>query len=456
MRARTVALALALAPALAAATPETERYWPTWRGPSGNGSHAHADPPITWSETKNVRLKIPIPGRGLSSPVVWGDRVFVMSAVPLDPTGYAAAQQAAADKQTRGEWPPKVAPLEQRFLVMAFSRADGGLLWQRMAAQSVPHEGHYVDSSWSCASPVTDGKRLVAHFGSRGTYAYDLDGQLLWDVDLGDMTTRNSFGEGSSPAMFGDTVVINWDHEGDSFVVALDAGTGRERWRTARTGEVTSWATPLIVEVGDRQQVVVPATGKSRGYDLGSGRELWSVSGMTTNVIPSPVALDGHVFLTSGYRGSMLQAIALDRAQGPLEETKAVVWSYDRDTPYVPSPLLYDGALYFLKRFDNILTVLDAKTGSVVRGAERLTGLGDIWASPVGAAGRIYLFDREGKALVLSAGQSVAVLAQNQLDGVVDATPAVVEREMWVRTRTHLYCLAEPPAEPLAWSRSGT
>lgn len=439
-------LLLGLGPVAADAPPDAEKYWPTWRGPTGNGSHAHADPPIAWSETKNVRFKIPIPGRGLSSPVVWGDRVFVMSAVPVDQAGYAAAHQAAADKQTRGEWPPEVKPNEQRFLVMAFSRTDGGLLWQRTATQSVPHEGHYVDSSWSCASPVTDGKRVLAHFGSRGTYAYDLDGQLLWHVDLGDMTTRNGFGEGSSPAIFDDTVVINWDHEGASFVVALDAATGRERWRTPREGEVTSWATPLIVAAGGGRQVVVPATGKSRGYDLESGRELWSLSGMTTNAIPSPVTLDGHVFLTSGYRGAMLQAVALDRAKGPLEGTEAVAWTYDRDTPYVPTPLLYDGALYFFKRFDNILTVLDAKTGSVVREAERLSALGNVWASPVAAAGRVYLLDRDGKALVLSAAPKFEVLAENQLDGVVDATPALVEREMWVRTRTHLYCLLEPLA----------
>jgi outer membrane protein assembly factor BamB len=427
----------------AAATAESDRYWPAWRGPRANGTHPHADPPIEWSETKNVRFKIPIAGLGLSSPVVWGDRVFVLTTVALDPAGYRAAQQAASDAQARDEWPPKVAPVAQRFIVLAYSRVDGGLVWQRTALERVPHEGHYVDSSWACASPVTDGKRLIAHFGSNGTYAYDLDGQLLWHVDLGDMTTRNSFGEGSSPALHGDFVVINWDHEGESFVVALDAATGKERWRTARPGEVTSWATPLIVAHGPGRQVVVPATGRSRGYDLETGSELWSVGGMTVNTIPTPTHRDGVVYLTSGYRGAMLQAVALERARGSLEESDALVWTYERDTPYVPSPLLYDDAIYFLKNFKNILTVLDARTGQPRSEAQRLPELGDIWASPVGAAGRVYVFDRGGKALVLRHGAGLDVLATNALDGDVDATPALVDREMWVRTRTHLYCLAQ-------------
>ena len=171
------------------------------------------------------------------------------------------------------------------------------------------------------------------HFGSNGTYAYDLEGELLWQVDLGDMTTRRGFGEGSSPALHKDSLIINWDHEGDSFIVALDKRTGKELWRTERPGEVTSWSTPLVVEHESGTQVIVSSTGFSRGYDFETGKELWRLAGMTVNSIPTPLHLDGTVFLASGYRGNMLQAVDLGRAKGDLEGSDAVLWQYERDTP---------------------------------------------------------------------------------------------------------------------------
>ncbi|MDH3785590.1 MAG: PQQ-like beta-propeller repeat protein [Acidobacteriota bacterium] len=415
--------------------------WPNWRGPLHSGVSPDGDPPVEWSETRNVRFKVEVPGRALSSPVVWGDRIFVMSSMSIDSAAYAASQKAAAEVLERNEWPPEVPPVEQRFLVMAYSRVDGTLIWQRAAVQQVPHESHYIDSAWSCASPVTDGKRVYAHFGSNGTYAYDMNGQLLWQIDLGDMTTRRGFGEGSSPALHKDTLVINWDHEGDSFLVALDAATGKERWRTARPDEVTSWATPLIVEHDGKPQIVIPATGRSRGYDLATGRELWSISGMTVNTIPTAVHRNGLVYLASGYRGTMLQAVDLAQASGELEESDALRWVHDRDTPYVPSLLLYDDTLYFIKHFKNILSVLDADSGKPRRPPERLEALGSIWASPVGAAGRVYVFDRDGTAVVFEQGAEMKVLAVNKLDGVIDATPAIVEDTIYVRTRSHLYGL---------------
>ncbi len=194
--------------ALALAAQEAAGYWPQWRGPLHTGQSPAGDPPISWSENNNVAFKIELPGLGLASPVVWGDRVFVLSAVAVDPAAYAVSQQVAADKQQRKEWPPAVEPVRQRFLVLAYSRHDGSLIWQRTAAERVPHESHYIDASWASASPLTDGRRLFANFGSNGLFAYDLDGQQLWQVDLGDMTTRNGFGEGSSPALFGDTLVL--------------------------------------------------------------------------------------------------------------------------------------------------------------------------------------------------------------------------------------------------------
>lgn len=416
--------------------------WPQWRGPLGNGTSPDGDPPVTWSEEENVRFKVAVPGRGLASPVVWGEQIFLLTAEAADPAAYEASRKAAAEVLERKEWPPAVRPVRQRFLVLALSRDDGRVVWKRTAREHVPHESHYIDSSWASASPVTDGERLFAFFGSNGLFAYDLTGKLLWEKDLGDMKTRNGHGEGSSPALYGDLLLVNWDHEDDSFVVALDKKTGAERWRTERPGEVTSWATPVVVRNGDSAHVIVPASGQSRGYDLATGAELWRLGGMTDNVIPTPVERDGLVYLTSGKRGAMLQAVAVAKARGDLEGSDAVAWSYDRHTPYVPSILLYDDRLYFLKQNKNILTCLDAATGEVVIPETRLEGVTSVWASPVGAAGRVYVVDRDGTTLVLAAGDEYRVLASNHLDDRFDASPAVVGKDLYLRGRHHLYALS--------------
>lgn len=430
--------------------------WQRWRGPEHNGTAPDAEPPIHWSEEKNVRFKVDLPGRGLASPIVVGERIYLLSAVAADSDAYARSQEAAAEKLRKQEWPPSVDPVPQRFVISARSTRDGALIWQRTAAERVPHESHYIDSSWASASPVSDGEILLAQFGSNGLFAYDLDGDFLWQVDLGDMRTRSGFGEGSSPAIFGDTVVVNWDHEDDSFIVALERMTGKELWRTARPDEVSSWATPLVVAPDEhyqgKTQVIVPATGKSRGYDLATGKEIWGLSGMTVNAIPTPVYKDGVVYLMSGYAGQMLQAVDLTKAQGDLEGTEAVRFVHERHTPYVPSPLLYGDRLYFLKHFKNILTVLDAGTGDVIYTEKRLPGVGNVYASPVGADGRVYFLSRDGHAVVLADGDSFEVLAENDLDDGFDASPALVGDTLYLRGRHHLYALTTLPEPPSATS----
>ena len=421
---------------------EAESYWPTWRGPTANGVSPNGDPPIEWSETENVRWKVEIPGLGSASPVIWEDRVYVLSAIP-DPKQmeeYEAATAAAREAGNRVRGP---GPVEQDFVVIALSRQDGSVIWQTTAISGMPAEGRHSDNSWASGSPVTDGEVLIAHFGSAGTFAYDLDGNELWSVDLGDMTTRHGFGEGASPSIHGDRVVINWDHEGDSFIVALDKRSGEEIWRRDRD-EVTSWATPLIVEVGGRTQVIVSATGRTRAYDLDNGDEIWSLEGMTANAIPSPNYRDGIVYLISGFRGSMLQAVDLAKAEGEVEGTEALLWTYERDTPYVPSALLYGDQLYFLKGLSNILTSLSTDDGSVVFNEIRIEELKNVWASPVGAAGRVYIVSREGDAVVLEHGSEYNVLASNSLDDRFDATPAIVDSEIYLRGKKYLYCIAAP------------
>ena len=434
-------VAIGLAGSLAGAD-DGAGAWPQWRGPLGNGVSPDGDPPIHWSEDRDIRFKVEIAGDGLASPIVWKDQIFIMSSLALDDEAYAKSKQAAQEVVERREWPPKVHPVPQRFLLTSYSRTDGSVLWKRVAAEHVPHESHYLDTSWACGSPVTDGDRVYAHFGSNGTYAFTMDGQLVWQVDLGDMTTRRGFGEGASPALYGDMLIINWDHEGESFVVALDKHTGEELWRAGRPGEVTSWATPLVVEQGNDRQVVIPATGKSRGYDLETGKELWSLAGLGINVIPTPVYADGVVYLASGKSdGNMIQAVDLRRASGALEGSDSVVWTRDRDTPYVATPLLYGDQLYFVKRFKSVFISVDAATGEE-HFAERLPGIQNVYASPVAASGRIYVIGREGEAVVLKHGKTFEVLAENSLDDGFDASPAIVGDVMYLRGRRHLYAIA--------------
>jgi len=429
-RAVLLASVVAFAGHAAGAGADGKIEWPWWRGPLGNGVSPDGDPPLRWSETQNVRFKVAIDGDGLATPIVWGDRIFVLSAKPV---GREAATTAAAGS---GKALPK-----QRFLVTAYDRAKGSVAWQRVAAEHAPHEGHHQESSWATASPVTDGERLYAHFGSAGTFAYTLAGELVWKKDLGDMATRLAYGEGSSPALWGETLIVNWDHEGESFVVALDKRSGQELWRKGRPGELTSWSTPLVREHEGRVHVIVAAGGRTRGYDLKTGEEIWSLSGLGMNAIPTPIYEGGVLYLASGKRDSpRMLAVDLRGAKGDLDGTKAVLWTLDKDTPYVSTPLLYRGQLYFFKHVLGILTSVDAATGAP-RFSERLE-LGNVFASPVAAAGRIYVLGRDGKALVLAPGPKLEVLAENKLEDGFDASPVIVGSDLYLRGRRFLYRLS--------------
>jgi outer membrane protein assembly factor BamB len=393
-----------------------------------------ADPPTEWSETRNVRWKVEIPGRGSASPIVWGDRVYVTTAVPVGVSG--DAQHAP-----RGSVTPRGV---HRFVVLALDRKTGKTVWERVAREQEPHEQSHVDNgTWASGSPLTDGERLFAYFESFGLYTYDLNGTLLWEKDLGDKKMRNEFGEGSTPALYGNTLVVVWDHiGGQSFVIALDKRDGKELWRVPRK-EIDTWATPLVLNVNGRPQVIVPAMERVHAYDLENGSLVWESDGLTMNAIPSPVHADGLVFLMSGFRGNDLKAIRVADAKGNIDGTSAIVWSLDRDTPYVPSPVLADGILYFLKSNSGILTAVDAKTGKPHYANQRLDGVPNMFASPVAARGRVYFPGREGTTLVIRSGPSYEVLAKNVLDDGFDASPALVGNEMFLRGYKYLYAIAQ-------------
>ena len=447
-----VCSALAWASPAAAQSSEAAHFWGQWRGPDATGVSPTGDPPTVWSETENIRWKVEIPGRGSASPIVWGDKVFLLTAVAVgDPVSQAAAadggQQARAGRDRggrrrgRGRAPRAIAM--HRFTVMAIDRQTGEVAWERVAREAVPHEGHQPNGTYASGSAVTDGEHLFAFFGSWGLYAYDMDGTLEWEVDLGTRLMRNAFGEGTTPALHGDTLVVTWDHiGGQSFIVALDKRTGEERWRANRD-EIDTWSTPLIVEHDGRAQVVTPAMDRVYSYDLETGEIVWQSRGTTMNTIPSPVHANGIVYVMSGYRGSNLQAIRLADARGDIAGTDAVVWQLDRDTPYVPSPLLYGDALYVIKSNDGILSVFDPLTGEPHYERQRLQGVPNVFASPVGAAGRVYIAGRDGTTLVVRQGDQYEVLASNTLDDGFDASPAIADDEIYMRGYRYLYAIAE-------------
>lgn len=417
--------------------------WPRWRGPLGTGE-ASGDPPVEWSETRNIRWKTSIPGLGASTPIIWGDTIYLQTAEPVG--------DEKAPRQTDFAFPEQRdvykglayfrATREYEFAVVAVDRSSGRVRWRRTLRAEQPSEGRHPTNTFASASPSTDGEHLIAFFGSRGLYALDMDGNVVWERDFGEMQTRNGWGEGSSPTLFRGRLVVTWDHEAESFITVLDKGTGREIWRRARN-EPTTWATPLVVPVGDRVHVITNGQQHVRGYDLETGEELWYGPGLTFNSIPSPVYADGIAYLTSGFQGSVLLAVDLARARGDIETSGALLWRRDRDTPYVSSPLLYDGSLYVFKSLQGIMTALDPRTGSVRYGPVRLNEIPDLYASPVAVSGRVYVAGRDGRTVVFRHGASFEVLAVNELDDGFDASPAVVGDELYLRGRKSLYRISQ-------------
>ncbi|MEQ8765187.1 MAG: PQQ-binding-like beta-propeller repeat protein [Planctomycetota bacterium] len=410
--------------------------WAHWRGPLGNGSAPGADPPLVWSESENVRWKTALPGRGHSTPIVWENRVFVTAAVPVGPKLKPLPETApGAHDNLR-------VTSEQEFVVLALDLETGEILWRTAVHRDLPHEGGHKTSTFASSSPCTDGERVYALFGSYGLYALDHSGTLIWKRDLGRMQTKHGHGEGSSPALHGETLIVNWDHEGPSFLVAIDTKTGKDRWRVERD-EVTSWASPVIAMHEGKAQVIVSGTKRVRAYDLETGAVIWECSGLSHNVVASPVAADGVVIAASSYEKQALIAIDLKGARGDLTGTKHVLWQRNNRTPYVPSPLLHQGKLWFLNHYQGVMTRVDARTGDEQPGSFRLPGMTEIYASPVAAQDRIYVSDRFGVTLVLADENSPRVLSRNVLDDRFSTSAALVGDVLLLRGEEYLYCLGE-------------
>jgi outer membrane protein assembly factor BamB len=439
--------------------------WPQWRGPSFNGM-APTDAPTTWSDTVNVKWKADVPGRGHSTPIIWGDRIFLTTAIQTGKT--APAQPAPAQPASAQPAPAEGAPAsgtpqeggrnrrgggfgggatgpqaEHRFEVMCLDRRSGKVLWRRTAKVAAPHEGyHRAYGSFASNSPVTDGRYVYASFGSRGIYCFDFDGKLIWDKDLAvQMRMRLQFGEGTAPVLDGDRLIITFDQEGGSFIIALDKKSGRELWKTPRD-EGSSWSTPLVVEHQGRRQIIVSATNRVRSYDVQTGKLIWECAGLGANTIPAPVHQDGVVYVMSGFRNPRLMAIKLGR-EGDLTGSNAILWSHTRGLSYTASPVLHENKLYLVT--DNgMVSCFNATTGEQYFSQVRLPKSYNFKASPVGAAGKLYLATEDGDVVVLKMGDKFEVLATNTLeDQVFIASPIIVGGEIYLRSQNRLYCISE-------------
>ncbi|MBM3839529.1 MAG: hypothetical protein FJ398_16475 [Verrucomicrobia bacterium] len=406
-----------LGPSFAASSEQYDRNWPQWRGPAGNGLVLHGSPPLEWSEEKNVKWKVAIPGLGHATPIVWENKILVLTAVPVEGNDMKFA-----------------------FTVLCLDRRSGQTLWKKVARQDAAHQDIQPTNSRSSGSPVTDGEHLMVSFGSYGLYCFDLDGNLKWERDLGKVNV--TWGESSSPALVGDTAIVIQDNNKASYIHAFDKKTGRELW-TKKRDEGSSWTTPFVLERGGKTQVIVNGAKAVRSYDPENGEVLWQCSGLGINVIPMVVVDQNAVYAMSGQRTSpMAMAIKLGGA-GDLTGTDAVLWKFTRGTSYVSSPLLYDGLLYFFQHINALITCLDAATGQPHFLQERLEGVTTIYSSPIGMNNRIYVVGREGTTAVLEKSKELKVLARNKLDDGFDASPAVVGNELFLRGRSKLYCIAE-------------
>ena len=411
--------------------------WEQWRGPLNTGAALKGNPPVEFSETKNLKWKTNIPGKGHATPVVWGDKIIVQTAVATDEISPEAPETAGEGSRMA----PNQTNLIHEFKVLQVDRNTGNILWETMVNREWPQENTHELGSWASNSPYTDGEYIYAYFGSRGIYCLDFDGNIIWQRDFGQMQKHMSFGEGSSPYLYKDKLFILWDHEGDSYLYALNKKTGETEWQVERD-ERTSWSSPFVIEVNGQIQVIASATNQVRAYDYQTGEVIWTTTGLTRNVIPNPIYADGILYVMSGFRGSAMQAIDLNNAKGDIAGTDAILWTYDKNTPYTPQPVLMDGKLYFMRVNNGFLSCIDAKTGQPFYENERLEDISTLYSSPTGVNDRLYIA-AENMVMVIKAGENFEILASNPLDDNFHASPVVVGNELILRGFNSLYCFSE-------------
>ena len=425
---------------VSSAQARTSAGWPQWRGPSGQGTSDEKNLPTQWSANTNIKWKTSIAGRGHSSPIVWGNKIFLTTAIE---GALVPGAKAVKHMYPEGEFlhPDSVgADHKHLFKVICLDRQTGKILWEQTAFEGTPYDDRHRKSSFAAATPATDGKYVYAYFGTEGLYAFDMKGKLAWKADLGKIGTVG-MGTGTSPILYENLVIVQCDEEfGEgSFIVGVDKKTGKEVWRTPRKKIEVSWSTPLLVRTAKRAELITSGNEAIVAYDPATGKELWRHKGVDSNAIPSPVANSQLVFVSAGFPAKIAMAITLGGA-GDLSDK--VVWKYEKGTAYVPSPILYGDYLY-LTTDRGILTCLDARTGEVKYEGGRVPVPATFTASPIAFEGKILMTSEDGDTFVIKAGPRHEILATNTVGEPVYASPAVADGNIFIRGERNLYCIGD-------------
>ena len=419
------------------AKPGAEAVWPQWRGPSGQGTTTEKNLPSQWGVSNNIKWRTSIPGRGHSSPIVWGNKIFLTTAVEGEVVpGAKAVKHMDGDKEY--VHPDSVgADHKHQFKVICIDRVSGRILWMQTAFEGTPYDDRHRKSSFASSTPTTDGKMVYAFFGSEGLYAYDVKGKLVWKKDLGKLATAG-MGTGTSPVLYQNVVIVQCDEENGaaSFIVGIDKKTGKEIWRTPRKVQV-SWSSPLLVQTAKRAELITSGNEFVVSYDPATGKELWRHKGVDSNAIPSPVANDNMVFISAGFPTKIAMAIPLG-GSGDLADN--VAWRYAKGTAYVPSPILYGPYLY-LTSDRGVLTCIDAKTGEVKYDGGRVPIPATFTASPIAFEDKILLTSEDGDTFVVKAGPKHEILGTNSVGEPVYASPAVADGHIYIRGERNLYSI---------------
>ncbi|HEX4946346.1 MAG TPA: PQQ-binding-like beta-propeller repeat protein [Blastocatellia bacterium] len=436
----TVCLLVCIAAVLAA--PKTNSNWSQWRGADGTGIATATNLPAEWQPDKNIKWKTPINGRGHSSPIVWGNRIFLTAEINGDVVPGAKAVAHTLEGQPFKHPDSVGGDRKHTFKVLCLDRDSGKLLWERTAYEGTVYDDRHRKGSYAAPTPATDGKAVYAWFGSEGDglYSYDFNGKLLWKAPVGKVASVG-MGPGASPVVFENLVILQCDEDnGDkSFITAIDTKTGKEAWRVPRKVQA-NWSTPLIVRTPQRAELIASGAEFVIAYDPKTGKELWRTKGHEDTGVPTPVAGHGLAFIVAGYPQKRTMAIKLG-GSGDLTNTPNVVWKYEKGSAYVPSPILYQDYLYLLTD-RGIMTCLDAKTGKVQYEGGRLPVPATMTASPIAFDGKILLTSEDGDTYIIKAGAKHEILATNSVGEPVYASPAVADGMIFIRGEKHLFCIS--------------
>lgn len=416
-------------------------HWPQFRGPGATGVAEDPRLPDVWSATENVAWKSSVPGMGWSSPIVWGDRIFLTSVVKQGDT------EAPRKGLYFGGERYDLAKEEHRWMVYALDFRTGQIVWEREAFRGLVKASRHLKNSYASETPVTDGRYLYAYFGNLGLFCYDLKGNLVWKKDFEPHKTRFGWGTAASPVLYGDRLFILNDNDESSYLLALDKRTGRQLWRVER--EVgTNWATPYVWENGQRTELIVPGTKAVRAHDI-DGRQLWEFRGMSSIVIPTPFSKFGLLYVASGYVGDQHRPVYAVRpgASGDISlregeaSNRYIAWYQRQAGPYNPSPIVY-GDHYYTLLDRGFLTSHNARTGQEVYGKQRINvNAGAFTASPWAYNGHIFCLSEDGDTFVIEAGPQYRLVRQNSLGEMCMATPAIARGSLFIRTASSLYRL---------------